>query len=189
MVNNAKGADISVGDNMGPKTKGRKETKREYTGWKEWFNSVFMGGDYGRWEIPWRASAPGSSKEGTPKWGTGPSSTKPAKETETKESKEDEHSTTSSVVASATSEPQTFTKIATPSIISGPWEGNKTSPHRPDYSGHGWPRPAFGGNRTKDNETEGGREGHKRGAVDLLDRGSKSTLTKGDGNNKVEVLF
>ncbi|KAF8850053.1 hypothetical protein BDZ45DRAFT_208775 [Acephala macrosclerotiorum] len=57
--------------------KGKEE--RELIGWKGWFESVWQGGDYGRWEMPWRAPGPGTAKEGKvdgTKWSGGVTATK-----------------------------------------------------------------------------------------------------------------
>ncbi|KUJ16563.1 uncharacterized protein LY89DRAFT_734661 [Mollisia scopiformis] len=208
VVNNAKNADITVGDNTshtsnfhtfgnknmlnstGSNTGGwntkntgsnltthrepkRGVGKRDYIGWKGWFEDILMGGDYGRWEMPWRAPTPGTSKGDKPKWGSGAAPTKVAS-----------HHTSSSSLGA---EP-TFTQNPKPSMVPGPsWKGNKTDPYRPNHSGHGWPRPKFG-NHTKNGTVQDGEE-HKRDIVNLNIMGGSlnSTLARSGNNNTVEV--
>lgn len=66
---NTKNRDSNLTTERGHKEKrwkGREmrgKGKRELVGWKGWFESVWQGGDYGRWEMPWKAPGPGTAKE------------------------------------------------------------------------------------------------------------------------------
>ncbi|CZR69727.1 uncharacterized protein PAC_19627 [Phialocephala subalpina] len=59
-----RGSNLTIGrERRDEKERRGMRGKRELTGWKNWFENIWQGGDYGRWEMPWSAPAAGSSKE------------------------------------------------------------------------------------------------------------------------------
>ncbi|KAE8451684.1 hypothetical protein EG329_003141 [Mollisiaceae sp. DMI_Dod_QoI] len=182
--NNVKNAYISESDNSNLATgsrfkHGTGNKKREYMGFKGWFDSVWTGGDYGRWEMPWRAPTPSppSAKEITPEEndrGSGSTSTQgfvPVEQTELQRPSWADHETsTQSLTIPKETESQrlkwnghaTFTGSPTPIKTpeaqglgggnKGTWSKNPAPTRAPEP----WV-PKFGGDR---NQTHAHRPNH-----------------------------